>query len=65
MENISVVKISKVDYYLSDDLMINCPAFFKGCRNAREVINKKENELLKKELEIAKLQNSIKKSKSK
>ncbi len=42
MENISVIKIGKVNYYLSDDLMTNCPAFFKGCRNAREVINKKE-----------------------
>ncbi|AGF85693.1 hypothetical protein QJ854_gp089 [Moumouvirus goulette] len=41
MENISVINIGKVNYYLSDDLITKCPAFFKGCRNAREVINKK------------------------
>ncbi|AVL94486.1 hypothetical protein ma100 [Moumouvirus australiensis] len=42
MEKINIIRINKKDYYLSDDLMISCPAFLKGFRNAREIINKEK-----------------------
>jgi len=32
--------INKKNYYLADDLMINRPSFFKGCKTSRSIINR-------------------------
>jgi len=36
-----VIKITKRDYYLADDIFETAPIFTKGFRNARELIKKK------------------------
>src|SRR6056297_2224652 len=32
--------ISKKNYYLADDIMVNRPSFFKGCKNSRSITNR-------------------------
>ncbi|BCS82702.1 hypothetical protein QLL95_gp0213 [Cotonvirus japonicus] len=38
--NIDIITIKKSNYYLVDDLIVNCPIFFKKCRNGREMLSK-------------------------
>ena len=34
--------IGKKNYYLADDLMMTYPSFFKGCKNSKSIITKKD-----------------------